>query len=51
MDVPSTTQSSLLDELDAKQNAVIAQLDDLNREIEQVLQSLASGKQSVDEAA
>ena len=51
MDTSPTAQSSLLDELDAKQDAVIAQLDQLNRDIERVLNSLASEKQPLKEAA
>lgn len=51
MDVTPAAQTSLLEELDAKQDAVIAQLDQLNRDIERVLNSLATEKQPLQDAA
>jgi|TARA_B100002052_G_C15801343_1_gene561252 hypothetical protein len=51
MDISPTNPTSLLDELDAKQDAVIAQLDQLNGDIERVLNSLSSDPQPLEDAA
>ena len=51
MDQSPASQASLLEELDAQQNEVIAKLEQLNSDIESVIRSLAPAKHELEEAA
>ena len=47
--MPEKNETSLLDDLDARQNAVLLQLDELNEKVERLLKQHTIGLRVVDE--
>jgi hypothetical protein len=47
--MPEQTETSLLDDLDSRQDAVLLQLDELNEQVERLLKQHTIGLRVVDE--